>query len=103
VRAVVRQGGLLRRGVRAGDRRVRVSRTPVAQHIRLPALARRPRQLDPAVIFVLGFAGFIAVGTLLLVLPVSRAAGAWTPVSVALFTATSAVCVTGLVVVDTAT
>ena len=43
----------------------------------------------------------IAVGTLLLALPVSSASGTATEPIVALFAATSAVCVTGLVVVDT--
>ena len=52
---------------------------------------------------VYGFAGVIAVGTLLLMLPVSNAAGRPTSFIDALFTATSATCVTGLVVVDTGT
>jgi trk system potassium uptake protein TrkH len=52
---------------------------------------------------VLGFAGLILMGTLLLMLPWSTADGSPPPLSVALFTATSAVCVTGLVVVDTGT
>ncbi|HIK44922.1 MAG TPA: ATPase [Leptolyngbyaceae cyanobacterium M65_K2018_010] len=43
----------------------------------------------------------IALGTLLLLLPVSTASGDWNSPLVALFTATSAVCVTGLIVVDT--
>lgn len=60
-------------------------------------------QLTPAQILVLGFAGLILLGTVLLMLPVSSAAGKVTPFLTALFTATSAVCVTGLVVVDTAT
>jgi trk system potassium uptake protein len=50
---------------------------------------------------VTAFAGAIAVGTLLLMLPVSRAGEGGAPFVVSLFTATSAVCVTGLVVVDT--
>jgi trk system potassium uptake protein TrkH len=54
-------------------------------------------------VFVYGFAGFIVVGALILSLPVSSAAGQWTPIVDALFTATSAVCVTGLVVLDTGT
>ena len=44
-----------------------------------------------------------AVGTLLLMLPVSRAGEGAAPFVTALFTATSAVCVTGLTTVDTAT
>jgi trk system potassium uptake protein TrkH len=51
----------------------------------------------------LGFAALIGVGTLLLLLPGATAAGRSAPLSVALFTATSAVCVTGLTVVDTGT
>jgi len=54
-------------------------------------------------VFVVGFAAVILVGTALLTLPISSASGQWTPALDALFTATSAVCVTGLVVVDTAT
>ena len=64
--------------------------------------ARAPAA-HPAVVFVYGFAALILVGTVALTLPVSSAAGRWTPPLDALFTATSAVCVTGLVVVDTAT
>jgi trk system potassium uptake protein TrkH len=47
--------------------------------------------------------GVILLGTLLLVLPVSAAAGESVGWSAAFFTATSAVCVTGLIVVDTPT
>ena len=43
------------------------------------------------------------VGTLLLLLPVSRTGGEGAPFVTAVFTATSAVCVTGLTTVDTAT
>ena len=50
-----------------------------------------------------GFAILIAIGTALLFLPISRAPGEPADLVVAFFTATSAVCVTGLVVVDTAT
>jgi trk system potassium uptake protein TrkH len=50
-----------------------------------------------------GFSLLIAAGSVLLALPMSSAAGTWTSPLTALFTATSAVCVTGLVVVDTAT
>lgn len=59
---------------------------------------------NPALIFVGSFSGLILVGTLLLMLPISTPAGqpSTTPLE-ALFTATSAGCVTGLVVVDTAT
>ncbi|NEQ51419.1 MAG: ATPase [Leptolyngbya sp. SIO3F4] len=48
-----------------------------------------------------GFLTVITVGTILLMLPLSTASGDWNSPIVALFTATSAVCVTGLIVVDT--
>ena len=51
---------------------------------------------------ILGFFSMILLGTFLLMLPFSSRAGAVTPFGDALFTATSAVCVTGLVVYDTA-
>ncbi len=51
---------------------------------------------------IFGFAFVILTGTILLMLPVSSASGRAAPVDEALFTAASAVCVTGLVVRDTA-
>jgi len=51
----------------------------------------------------LGFLAVITVGTLLLMMPFCASEGTWTNPLVALFTATSAVCVTGLAVVDTGT
>lgn len=54
-------------------------------------------------IIILGFAAVILIGALLLMLPVASKAGIITPFNEALFTSTSAVCVTGLVVQDTAT
>jgi trk system potassium uptake protein TrkH len=48
----------------------------------------------------LGFLAVITVGTVLLMLPFSTTAGTWNSPVVALFTSTSAVCVTGLSVVD---
>ena len=54
-------------------------------------------------IIILGFVAVILIGALLLMLPVSSKAGIITPFNEALFTSTSAVCVTGLVVQDTAT
>lgn len=50
---------------------------------------------------VLGFAGLILIGTFLLMLPVSSASGEMTAFTDALFTSTTSVCVTGLVVQDT--
>ncbi len=51
----------------------------------------------------LGFIAVILAGTALLMLPFATSSGQWNNPIVALFTATSAVCVTGHVVVDTAT
>lgn len=59
--------------------------------------------LTPAQILAMGFAAVILTGALLLMLPVSSAEHKVTPFIDALFTATSATCVTGLVVVDTGT
>ena len=53
-------------------------------------------------IIILGFLGVILAGTALLALPVSSGEGRWTSFGTALFTSASAVCVTGLVVRDTA-
>ena len=61
----------------------------------------RKHHLSSFQIIILGFAGVILLGALLLMLPLSTKAGCVTPFHEALFTATSAVCVTGLVVQDT--
>lgn len=61
------------------------------------------RKLTSFQIIILGFASVIFLGTLLLMLPVSSKSGAATSFINSLFTATSAVCVTGLVIKDTAT
>ena len=69
----------------------------------MAALGRRlfgSRQ--PARLIVAGFGVAVVVGAVLLMLPVASQAGRATDVVTALFTSTSAVCVTGLVVVDTA-
>ena len=70
------------------------------------ALASRLRSarltLSPAQTIILGFAAVILVGGTLLSLPVASESGTPTPFLTALFTANSAVCVTGLIVVDTA-
>lgn len=57
----------------------------------------------PARIVVLAFLGVVALGTTLLMLPIATTSGERADFVSALFTATSAVCVTGLVVVDTPT
>lgn len=66
-------------------------------------IQRRKRRLSSFQIIILGFAGLILAGALLLMLPISARSGSVTPFHEALFTSTSAVCVTGLVVHDTAT
>ncbi len=58
-------------------------------------------QLSSFQIIILGFAGVILLGALLLMLPISTTERCVTPFNEALFTATSAVCVTGLVLHDT--
>ena len=60
-------------------------------------------KITSAQIILVGFALVILLGTVLLMLPVSSRAGTATGFADCLFTATSAVCVTGLVVRDTAT
>jgi potassium uptake TrkH family protein len=67
----------------------------------LGALRRRPRH--PAQVVVAAFAVGILAGTALLLLPAATAGPGSAPLRVATFTATSAVCVTGLTVTDTAT
>ncbi len=61
------------------------------------------RRMNHAQIIAIGYLLVILVGTLILMLPVSARPGETTKFFDALFTATSATCVTGLVVVDTAT
>lgn len=60
------------------------------------------RRLRPPQIILLGFFLLISCGTLLLMLPVSTVSGEGASFLDALFTATSASCVTGLIVHDTA-
>jgi trk system potassium uptake protein TrkH len=62
---------------------------------------KRRRGLSPAQLIGLSFTAAIGIGTLLLLLPVSHAPDAEIGLLTALFTATSAVCVTGHIVVDT--
>ena len=53
-------------------------------------------------IIICGFLAVILVGTMILMLPVSTVGRQWASFETALFTSVSAVCVTGLVVQDTA-
>lgn len=66
-------------------------------------LLRRKSRLRPAQMAALGFVAVLTAGTVLLMLPISRAGSQWVPFADAFFTATSAFTVTGLSVVDTAT
>lgn len=61
------------------------------------------KRISKVQFIALGFLTIILMGTLLLMLPVSSRSGEATSFLEALFTATSATCVTGLVVVDTFT
>ena len=66
-------------------------------------LRRGRRQNRPALALATAFVIVAGVGMVLLMLPVASAAGAWTNPGVALFTATSAVSLTGISVVETGT
>lgn len=63
----------------------------------------RKRGLHPTQIVVLAFGATVAFSTVVLMLPISSASGQMTDFVTALFTAVSAVCLTGLTVVDTGT
>ena len=95
-------GPVGRAGRRPGDRRVRVEIVKPLDYRVAPRRRIRPPP-SPAVVLIVGFGAVILVGTLVLMLPISSSSGEWTAPVIALFTATSAVCVTGLVVVDTGT
>ena len=60
-----------------------------------------PFRLTPAHAVLLGFAGIILLGTLLLMLPFASPGPGGASFLTALFTATSSTCVTGLAAVDT--
>ena len=61
------------------------------------------RKLSSSQIILFGFAGVILIGTLLLMLPFATRSGESATFWDAMYTSTSAVCVTGLIVQDTAT
>ncbi|NCB04912.1 MAG: Trk family potassium uptake protein [Clostridia bacterium] len=63
----------------------------------------RKKSMDPVQIIVIGFSLVILLGTLLLMMPFSTRSGESAGVVTSLFTATSATCVTGLVMEDTYT
>ena len=62
---------------------------------------RKTRAISPTKIIALAFAGIILLGALLLTLPAASRSGVSCGFRPALFTATSATCVTGLVLYDT--
>ena len=67
----------------------------------MPEKSYKKKHITSFQLIIMGFAGVILLGTVLLMLPFSSAEKVITPFHEALFTATSAVCVTGLVVKDT--
>ncbi|MEE2570667.1 potassium transporter TrkG [Pseudarthrobacter sp. J64] len=73
--------------------------SPVSANVRRTLQALSPRH--PAQVIVLGFLAAIGVGTTLLMLPNAKQGPGGATFLEALFTATSAVCVTGLITVDT--
>ena len=67
----------------------------------MPEKSYKKKHMTSFQLIIMGFAGVILLGTVLLMFPFSSAEKVITPFHEALFTATSAVCVTGLVVKDT--
>ena len=67
----------------------------------MPEKSYKKKHMTSFQLIIMGFAGVILLGAVLLMLPFSSAEKVITPFHEALFTATSAVCVTGLVVKDT--
>ena len=63
----------------------------------------RYHRLNQVQYIALGFFFIILAGSLILTLPIASQSGEWTPFLNSMFTATSATCVTGLVVYDTFT
>jgi trk system potassium uptake protein len=81
-----------------------VFRMPGVPVWRVPFIIAKPRNpLSSALFLIYGFLAFSILGALLLVLPLSSQSGQWTCPLTAWFTSVSAICVTGLVVVDTGT
>lgn len=66
-------------------------------------LEKKIKNLSGMQLIAIGFFLLILCGALLLMLPISSRDGTWTPFMTTLFTATSASCVTGLILVDTYT
>lgn len=66
-------------------------------------LKTKKRRLSNTQLIALSFLGVILLGAILLCLPIASRSGEWTSFLDACFTATSATCVTGLIVFDTFT
>ena len=88
-----------------GDRVVRHPRREQMSPVRLTITTRRvqSRALASPLIIIYAFAALITFGTVLLLMPFTHHGGGFTPFVDALFTATSAATVTGLITQDTAT
>jgi len=84
-----------------GDRTFRVPRVS-SWHVPLPAVVPQPKTggLSPK-LSIYAFMGMIVLGAILLMMPFASQSGQFTSPVDAFFSATSAVCVTGLMVVDT--
>ena len=93
-----KRGGAIKRA----ERVFRIPRMRSWQ-VRIPILPQQRTGSSLSRTLIFGFAGLVVIGGILLMLPISSATGQATPPVNAFFTSTSAVCVTGLVVVDTGT
>ncbi len=67
----------------------------------MPIIQKKSKEIQPARLIALSFLLVILTGAFLLTLPISSKTGDFTPFRHTLFTATSATCVTGLVIFDT--
>ncbi len=67
----------------------------------MPIIKKAEKRLAPAKTMALGFAAIILTGAILLCFPFCSKSGEFTPFFDCLFTATSATCVTGLIIYDT--
>ena len=86
-----------------GDRVVHRPRVEELRPVRIEATAPRARSfaLNPPLILIYAFAALVGIGTLLLILPFAHKGHGFAPFVDALFTATSAATVTGLVTQET--
>lgn len=94
------QAGSRQPGTRLGNVRIRRGRRSTQVVDVREIKVARPTRASPLYL-IAGFAVLIAIGTALLLLPIATRSGDSAGLTTALFTSTSAVCVTGLVVADT--